>query len=87
MGQNSQSHGIHNETPTHHTLPETNSSSLKNGWLEYNFPIREAYHSGVMFVSGSLMKDFWVKDPPVDGSDIPRPTTVWMVLKPWYIMG
>ena len=29
------------------TLPETNSSHPKNGWLEYDFPIGEAYFQGL----------------------------------------
>ena len=43
---------------THHvgeyTLPETNIAP-ENGWLEYYFPIREAYFQGlIMLVSGRV---------------------------------
>ena len=39
------------------TLPETNIAP-KNGWLEYYFPIGEAY-LGAMLVSGWI--SFWLR--------------------------
>ena len=43
------------------TLPETNSSPPKNGWLEYYFPIGEAYFQvrTVSFREGIHAVDSW----------------------------
>ena len=37
------------------TLPETNIAP-KNGWLEYYFPIGEAYFHGLMLVYRRIIK-------------------------------
>ena len=49
------------------TLPETNIFAPKNGWLEYYFPIGEAYFQGrsVSFREGNLLDVSLDKSPEI----------------------
>ena len=66
------------------TLPETNIFAPENGWLEYYFPIGEAYFQGrtVSFREGnylishfysSIRYFFWIKDFPEQSSVLGGP--------------
>ena len=45
------------------TLPETNSSPLKNGWWEYYFPIGEAYCSSDKHPGNPRLASWWLNQP------------------------